>query len=95
MRILRSQIYHCFLCVFIILSYFGALPISQAHEIIPRALQEYVVTHPNATPEEIQNFAEGQSPEFAGRYKNGADILAIIRNNQTSLLDNMYDFFKL
>ncbi len=95
MKRLRSALIRFLLSWLILVSILGSLPTSQAHEIIPRALQEYVVTHPNATPEEIQQFAENQSPEFAGKYRNGTEILGIIRNNKTSLIDNMYDFFKL
>ena len=61
-----------------LISFLGIFPISEAHEIIPKALQEYVIAHPNATPEEIQQFAQVQSPEFVGKYKNGTEILAII-----------------
>ncbi len=95
MKRFRAPLVRCLLGWFILISIFGGLPTSLAHEIIPRALQDYVVTHPNATPAEIQEFAASQSPEFAGKYKNGAEILAIIRNDKTSLIDNMYDFFKL
>ena len=53
------------------------------------------MTHPNATPAEIQGFAENQLPEFSEKFKNGTEILAIVRNNQTSILDTIWDFFKL
>ena len=95
MRWFQNTIIQSLLVWLILISILGSIPISQAHEIIPRALQEYVVSNPNATPEEIQKFAEVQSPEFAGKYTNGTKILAIVRNNKTSLIDNMYDFFKL
>ena len=94
MKWFRNALIRFLLAWLILISIFGGLPTSLAHEIIPRALQDYVVTHPNATPAEIQEFAASQSPEFAGKYKNGAEILAIIRNDKTSLIDNMYDFFK-
>ena len=51
--------------------------------------------HPDATSEEIENFAQTQSPEFAEKYENGAEIIAIIKNNETSFFDNIYDFSKL
>ena len=66
-----------------------------AHELIPRALQEYVAENPNATPEQIQQFSQSQSPEFAAKFKNGEAILNVIRKRNTSLIDNSIDFFKL
>lgn len=36
-----------------------------------------------------------QTPEFADKFENGAEILKIIRNNQTSFFDNIYDFFRI
>ena len=66
-----------------------------AHELIPQVLQEYVEAHPNATPEEIKKFADTQSPEFAEKYAWWAEMLQIIREDNASLLDNMFDFLKL
>lgn len=42
----------------------------EAHELIPRALQEYIQANPDATPDEIQQFAYSQTPEFANRFQN-------------------------
>ncbi len=95
MKKFYSAINHYLLACWILISFFGVAQISEAHELIPKALQEYVVTHPNATPAEIQGFAENQSPEFSEKFKNGTEILAIVRNNQTSILDTIWDFFKL
>ena len=66
---------------------------TEAHELIPRALQEYIQANPDATPDEIQQFAYSQTPEFANRFQNWAEILKIVRNNKTSFIDNMFDFF--
>lgn len=68
---------------------------AEAHDLIPRALQEYVIAHPNATPEEIKAFADKQDPEYAQKFKNGAQIIAIAQNQQTTPLDNALDFLKL
>lgn len=67
----------------------------EAHELIPRALQDYIQANPDATPDEIQQFAYSQTPEFANKFQNWADILKIVRNNKTSLIDNMFDFFRV
>ncbi len=68
---------------------------TQAHELIPRELQVYLETHPNATPEEIKAFADEQAPEFAEKFENGEEIISIIRNQNTNPIDNAIDFFKL
>ena len=67
----------------------------EAHELIPRELQEYIQTHPEATPDEIQQFAYSQSPEFANKFQNWAEILKIVRDRNTSFIDNMFDFFRI
>ena len=67
----------------------------QAHELIPRALQEYIQTHPEATADEIKEFASSQAPEFASRFQDWADILRIIKDTNTSFIDNMFDFFRV
>ena len=69
--------------------------VSYAHDLIPRALQDYIVEHPQATPEEIKAFADSQAPEYAEKFKIGADIIAIAQNQQTSGLDTALDFFRL
>jgi hypothetical protein len=68
---------------------------AQAHDLIPRALQQYVITHPNATPAEIEAFAAEQSPEYAAKFRSGAQIIAIAQNQSTSPIDNAIDFLKL
>ncbi|MBC7503421.1 HupE/UreJ family protein [Candidatus Gracilibacteria bacterium] len=77
----------------VVLFYTGTL--IKAHELIPRELQEYIQKHPNATPDEIQQFAYSQTPEFANRFQNGADILKVVRDSNTSFTDNIYDFFRI
>ncbi len=66
-----------------------------AHELIPKALQVYVQNNPNATAQELEKFISLQNPEFAKKYKNGKEIIQLIQNQNTSLFDNMYDFFKI
>lgn len=75
---------------------FGVMPSEAcAHELIPKALTEYVKNNPNATPEEIKAFANNQNPEFAQNFRDGEAILEMVRQQKTSLFDNMFDFFKL
>lgn len=66
-----------------------------AHELIPKALQEYVEANPNATAFQIEEFVQNQTPQFAKKYKNGEEILKVIRNQNTNLLDNTFDFIKI
>jgi hypothetical protein len=66
-----------------------------AHDLIPPALVAYVAAHPNATAEEIKDFVDTQDPTYAARFKNGQEILAIVRNQDTNFLDNAYDFLKI
>jgi len=66
-----------------------------AHELIPKALREYVSANPNVTAVEIKAFVDAQAPEFADKFKNGEEILAVVQNQDTTLLDNAWDFLQL
>lgn len=66
-----------------------------AHDLIPHALTVYVQSHPNATAEEIKAFVDQQDPEYAAKFRNGEQILAIVRNQNTTLYDNALDFLKI
>lgn len=68
---------------------------SQAHELLPKALLEYVEQHPDATSDQIEAFVREQTPEFAEKYKDKEKIIDIVRDRQTSFWDNMYDFTKI
>lgn len=68
---------------------------SFAHDLIPQELKVYIQDHPNATPDEIKQFADQQSPEFAQKFRDGAEIVRMARDQNTTFLDNMFDFFKL
>lgn len=85
-----------FLVLLVLLSVFSALPIfTLAHDLVPAALETYVKDHPNATPEEILQFANEQAPDYVQKFRDGAEIIAIVKNQQTSLLDNGLDFFTI
>ena len=68
---------------------------SYAHDLIPQKLKVYIQEHQNATPEEIKQFADEQTPEFAQKFRDGAEIVNMARNVKTSFFDNMFDFLKL
>lgn len=82
--------------VFVLLMFIVIVPSRAfAHDLIPRQLKVYIQEHPNATPEEIKQFADEQSPEFAQKFRDGAEIVRMARDQKTSFLDNMFDFLKL
>jgi len=39
--------------------------VANAHELIPKEVEEYIEQNPNATPEEIEQFVQGSAPELA------------------------------
>ncbi len=60
-----------FLVILLVLIGFFTMVVSlEAHELIPKELQEYVQKNPNATPEQIRKFAVSQTPEFANKFEN-------------------------
>jgi hydrogenase/urease accessory protein HupE len=81
--------------LFISFGYSVAPGVAFAHDLIPKALTEYVQSHPNATPEEIKAFVDTQDPAYAAKFKNGEQILAIVRNQNTNVFDNAWDFLKI
>lgn len=66
-----------------------------AHELIPKAVLEYVQNNPDATPEQIEAFAEQNSPEFSEATKGGADIIRIAQDQEAGFIDNSIDFIEL
>ncbi len=66
-----------------------------AHELLPSQVREYLEANPNATPEEIKLYADTQTPDFASQFRDGAEILRIAKNQDTSFFDNFFDFWKL
>lgn len=66
-----------------------------AHDLLPKPVVEYLKIHPQATPQEIQAYALTLDPEIAAKFSNVDDIIKIVRNQDTSLWDNGFDFFKL
>ena len=66
-----------------------------AHDLLPKQVVEYLKSHPQATPQEIQAYAQTLNPEIAAKFSNSTDIIRIVRNQDTSIWDNAFDFFKL
>ena len=60
-----------------------------------KALKEYVEANPNATALQIEKFVQNQTPEFAKKYQSGEEILKVIKNKNTNLLDNTLDFLRI
>lgn len=65
-----------------------------AHDLLPQNVVDYMATHPNAAPEELERFIQKQAPTLAQRI-GSQDQLFRILNRDTSFLDNMLDFVEL
>lgn len=72
-----------------------AAPPLEAHELVPKALLEYLEANPDATPQELREFAAQSSPLFAAKFKNAEELLRIVRNQNTSFFDNARNFLTL
>ncbi len=77
------------------LFFIGSIQVASAHDLVPQVLIQYVQSHPNATPEEIQTYAEQTVPAYAEKFPNGNKIFELIKNQSTNPLDTLFDFFKL
>lgn len=72
-------------------------PQVHAHELLPKVMVEYIQEHPNASPDEIRAFANTQDPEIAQKFssRSAQELLTIVKNPDSSFLDNALDFIKL
>lgn len=73
----------------------GSPSVASAHELLPKPVLQYLTEHPQATPEEIQAFAQTQSPEIAQKFKDKDEVIKLISQRGTSFFDNFKDFVKL
>ncbi len=83
------------IAIFVLTSFFSSSLTASAHDLLPKQIVIYLHDHPNATPEEIQAFALQEGGEMADKFKDKDEIIRIVRNQQTSVLDNAFDFLKL
>lgn len=72
-----------------------SITLTFAHELLPKEIQDYITTHPNATVEELQAFMNEKTPQFASKYKTAEQVLQLLQNQNTSVFDNAGDFIKL
>ncbi len=68
---------------------------TQAHDLLPKAIVEYLAANPGATPQEIRDYARATTPEFGEKLKDHADVVRLVTDRQTSFVPNLWDFIKL
>ncbi len=66
-----------FILFFTFFSFFSIQKIF-ADDLIPADLLNYVKNHPNATPAEIQNYAQQNDPQVAQKYKTPEELIKAI-----------------
>ena len=76
-------------------AFFSYTPIAFAHDLLPKQIVEYLHEHPNATPLEIQLYAQMEGGDIAQKFQDKEEVIRLVRNQDTSVLDNAYDFLKL
>ncbi|MGI9027686.1 MAG: HupE/UreJ family protein [Candidatus Saccharimonadales bacterium] len=84
------------LYAFIPLAFFFILTpaLASAHELLPQNVTDYIKNNPDASPEEIKQYIEGNAPELSDKVKNQEDVIRIIKQD-TNFFDNFYDFLRL
>lgn len=65
-----------------------------AHELLPKEITEYVKNNPNASPEQIQQYVETNTPEYSEKFKSSQNVLKLAKQ-ETNFFDNFFDFVKL
>ena len=85
------------LAVIIFIVLFGINIQVKAHELLPQEVIEFLKQNPEATPEEINDFADTQSPEVAQKIRvNSADEIVVLTNkNKGGFFHNAKDFVTL
>lgn len=68
---------------------------TDAHELLPRNVVDFIATHPEASSQELQHFIRTNAPSLAKDLQSNEDIAALLGTHQTSFWDNALDFFKL
>ncbi len=74
---------------------FGSPLISQAHELLPKPILDYIKANPNATADQIQEYALTQAPDIAAKFRDKTEVIKLISNRSTNFFDNFIDFVKL
>ncbi len=69
--------------------------VASAHELIPKAVQEYIQKNPQATAQQVKEFSEQAAPEFSEKIGDGNNIIELVKNPDTSFIDNSIDFIRL
>lgn len=67
---------------------------SQAHDLLPQQIQQYITEHPTATPEEIRAYI-ADNAELASQSQSSSDIIEVIKGEQKGFWENVWDFIKL
>ncbi len=65
-----------------------------AHVLLPQNVVNYIKEHPNASPQEIENYIRGNSPYLSKKIRNQQDVIKIV-HQKTSFFNNAFDFMKL
>ena len=81
--------------VFVVL--FGINIQVKAHELLPQEVIEFLKQNPEATPKEINDFADTQSPEVAQkiRVKSADEIVVLTNKNKGGFFHTAKDFIRL
>ena len=85
------------LAVIISILLFGINIQIHAHELLPQEVIEFLKKNPDATPEEIQAFADTQSPEVKEKLLDSSadEIVALAQDTERGFFHNAKDFMKL
>jgi hypothetical protein len=72
-----------------------AMPVANAHELLPKALLEFTEQNPEATPEEIDAFIRS-NPELASKGDEARlRLVSAAQNQETTFADLALDFIRL
>ena len=83
------------LVLVVVIGFISLVPASvYAHELLPKNVTEYINDNPDATPDEINMYIQGNAPELSVDVRNQQDIIRLA-NQKTSFVDNSFDFIRL
>ncbi len=82
--------------IIVFIFFFGVNIQVKAHELLPKEVIEFLKENPDATPEEINKFADTQSPEIAEKIRVSStnEILELTQNNG-GFFHNAKEFIRL
>lgn len=87
---MRKKLFFIFIALFCL--HFRA--VTWAHDLLPRDVVDFLASHPDASPAEIERFVSENSPELTKKAASQDELINLL-TRETNFIDNSLDFLEL